>query len=513
MAKACVTTISRSIFDFAGLKFKKLKARYNAERFGPLEETAMASSEEEDEEEEEFEQSDEEGIVESIPVLLLQLECISLVLKLWLRRINLFRHSDEQQLNKLQDFEHAILIAQEKVIKPYKNFVMSNQDRDIKELLLEPMLHVYCELLEEELKNIETEMAKVNFEMPEEDRIRMNKETVHVCSYLGLKLDFLDRLEDMPRASQYHRTLCNWVVIFLRNNYTTLTGKPDSLDLSLSKYFLDGIGFDPLSSAAETILARSCKAERHIDPCEWAEIFIKDQFKYHLLLSEDNSKFPFQSDKRNEWLELPRTEFKLSHDDPLCHVSIANLVTTKAEMFPLTRYMLQRKFEDQRHTRLLFHGTDHESAVDILKGRGLYLLAGQHKRDFSSGMGFYLTNNFEDALNWANRKTVKPAMLVFRLNGDHDVFPRKLTLNGQQDLEKWREIVALFRSGKQLAKRKQILSEYDLIEGPVATVRRSETNGQLEYEPEPSSYQMCLISEDFADHFRQNLHSILFYYI
>lgn len=58
-------------------------------------------------------------------------------------------------------------------------------------------------------------------------------------------------------------------------------------------------------------------------------------------------------------------------------------------------------------------------------------------------------------------------------------------------------------------KTRKSLSEYDLIEGPAATITRNEI-GELVIEPRLSSYQMYLISDDFAYHFRQTLHSILF---
>ena len=61
----------------------------------------------------------------------------------------------------------------------------------------------------------------------------------------------------------------------------------------------------------------------------------------------------------------------------------------------------------------------------------------------------------------------------------------------------------------------QILTKYDLIEGPLATAVRSggsSNDGEPVFEPKPSSYQMCLISDDFAESFEQYLHSILFYW-
>ena len=71
--------------------------------------------------------------------------------------------------------------------------------------------------------------------------------------------------------------------------------------------------------------------------------------------------------------------------------------------------------EDEEHI-LLFHGTDHQSAKNILSVRGIYLNAGRQKRDFSYGKGFYLSKNFDEALNWANCTTAKPAILIFKAN-------------------------------------------------------------------------------------------------
>ena len=508
MAVSCLMNIPKSIFDAVGFKYERDAAKYNKSGFFQFEHTVEQSSSSEEEEdvyEEEIEES-----TSLLASLLAELEYLSLIFKLWLRRIN--QTEDTERHQKLQDFEHAIHLTRESVIKPYKNFLLSNQYKDNKELLSEPLMQVYCQCLEEKCNKILLEKEKANFEMTAEDRIMMNRDTVHTCSFLGLKLDFLDRLEDMPPNIREHRTLCDWVVIFLQNNYNSLgfTDR-DSLD----KQLLDVIGFDPLSSTAETILARARNMPQHINALEWAETFIKDEFKYNLLFSEQKARFPFQSNKTNEWFKLPMTERNLPDDNDLCHVNIVNVAIKESEPVLATGWLL-RNVEDEQHT-LLFHGTDHASAIDILSGRGIHLPSGRQKRDFSSGKGFYLTNNVNDTLNWASSTTAKPAILVFRVNSRAflNSKTRKLTLTDQpQGLEMWREVVALFRSGKRSAKTQQILTEYDLIEGPLATsVRRrgSSNDGELVFEPKPSSYQMCLISDDFAESFEQYLHSILFY--
>ncbi len=77
-----------------------------------------------------------------------------------------------------------------------------------------------------------------------------------------------------------------------------------------------------------------------------------------------------------------------------------NLVTKESKAsLDITRFLL-RKNEDAQRT-LLFHGTDHESAirsVDILDGRGIYLWSGRQDRNLRLVKGFYLTTSVDDAM-------------------------------------------------------------------------------------------------------------------
>jgi len=102
----------------------------------------------------------------------------------------------------------------------------------------------------------------------------------------------------VPEEHRDHQTLNEWIEIFLEHNikYAISANKN-----SLTKELLASIGFDPLSTAVETIMARSYEAstQHHIEACEWAEIFIKDEFKYNPMLSPLAVKFPFQSNLTN----------------------------------------------------------------------------------------------------------------------------------------------------------------------------------------------------------------------
>ena len=98
-----------------------------------------------------------------------------------------------------------------------------------------------------------------------------------------------------------------------------------------------------------------------------------------------------------------------------CHVDLINPVTIESHAYSILRTELGNLLSKESQKVVLFHGTDHQSACDILF-RGIDLCQGRKKRDFSCGSGFYLTDNTEEALNWAKNTTAKPALLVLQLN-------------------------------------------------------------------------------------------------
>ena len=271
-----------------------------------------------------------------------------------------------------------------------------------------------------------------------------------LCSLLGLKPDFLDRLEEVPPEFRDHWTINDWVVNFVRNNCESVCPRHRN---SLSKDLLDEIGFDPLSTAAETIIRRSYEAstQLHIEACEWAGVFIEDELKYNILLCPLVVKFPFHSSLNNTWFQLPVIAKNKNNNDDLCTVNIMNVVTQEASS--TTQSVLSDLIVSQDETNIvLYHGTDHQSATDILD-RGIDLSAGRQKRDFSCGSGFYLTKRLDDALDWAKSTTAKPAILVFLV--DREYLNDARILNLFEDERRWREIVSSYRSGKGTARTRK----------------------------------------------------------
>ncbi|XP_015764182.1 PREDICTED: uncharacterized protein LOC107343139 isoform X1 [Acropora digitifera] len=340
--------------------------------------------------------------------------------------------------------------------------------------------------------------------------IGLAQDTARLCCLLGLKENFFDRLHTFSVHRLHHRSLCEWITIFLQNNSRSLSLEKKSF---LTTSLLDAIGFDPSSTAVETIMARSSKGntQYYIKPCEWAEIFIQDECTYNPSLSSLTPRhFPIPSDLANSWFQLPLiTDSEESENDPdLYHVKIMNFVTTESQALKEIHSKLDDILPQSNGMTVLYHGTDHYSAVNILF-RGIYLRAGRQNRDFSCGSGFYLTKTLDEAVNWARSTTKKPAILVFHVNRKDLDSAERLDLTNSD--ERWCEIVNSFRSGRRTAKTSKSVSAYDLIEGPQATMRYDEASCELLWEQKPSSYQMCLISDDFAETFKKSLHSILFW--
>ena len=436
-------------------------------------------------------------------IQLTRMELRSFIHKLWLQRIQVIREEGKEGYGScLEDFKRATHNAQES-IQRYRDLIY-NEFYNNKELR-----HRNTESLEEALNKVLEEKEKSGFKMINEDIDLFMRVTVRLCASLGLKFDFLDRLRTFPKDHFHHRSLRDWITIFLQNNSESVSLEKKT---SLTSELLDSIGFDPFSTSVKTIMARSSKGNTkcHIAACEWAVIFIQDEFKYNPLLSSQSfSQFPFKSDLTSSWFQLsPFTDDEESENDPdPFHVNIMNVVTRESHASKDIHSKLDDFLSQSNGTTVLYHGTDHHSAVNIFL-QGIDLSAGRQNRDFSSRSGFYLTKSMDEAINWALSITAKPAILVFQVNQEDLNGPKKLDLSNNE--ERWREIVTSFRSGRRTAATRESVSAYDLIEGPQATVRYDEATCELLWEQKPSSNQVCLISEDFAEEFQKTLHSVLF---
>lgn len=236
------------------------------------------------------------------------------------------------------------------------------------------------------------------------------------------------------------------------------------------------------------------------------------------------SRFPYQEKTINTWF---RQKFRSEDGQEQKAVNVMNVdlegVKTKiyrtqgqAKNFPDSLSNVQ--FE------VFCHGTNHESAQNIID-RGIDLnkeRKGRRKaQDFSDGDGYYVSNSFDDALEWAYDNTCPgegQAVLVYRVNkkelrGENN--DNGLDLRDNKEKE-WLEVVREYRrpylsdrrrrSRPNNRLRKECKQLY-FIEGPIT----SGSNNPPSTDYNNDSHQLCVRNEICAQLFNISLHSVVFF--
>ena len=430
-----------------------------------------------------------------------RLEDLNIILK----KIQHTVESDEAHRGQLGDTREKIHNGQQAVKLLQCLFQKSHEiEHDI--------LHVFAGL-QKACSEVDKKMPiEAEFLAPEH-RVKINNETgtcadtVRVCSCLGLRFDFLDHLGNFSRRIRNHRSIRDWILKFLWENYESLRFDEKS---SLTKELLLAIGFESTSSI-ETVLTRSLSGnmQQHLEAWEWAAIFVEDEFKYNLLLSSEVEEFPFQCNSTDAWFQKSQNN-SLNEDEG--SVKIRNVSVEKGAMHEKTGSILSELRMEQDQYTVYFHGTDHDSAKDILQ-RGVDLTTGRQRRDFSSGLGFYVTKDFGIALNWAKSITSKPVLLIFQVQCSFpDGFRKRSFLeNCADDMMEWEKVVASFRSGNITPEIQKLVKDLDFMEGPEAILTGRNELDELIFERKPRSHQMCFFSETIAEEFGRSLNSMIFY--
>ena len=105
--------------------------------------------------------------------------------------------------------------------------------------------------------------------------------------------------------------------------------------------------------------------------------------------------------------------------------------------------------EDLEDYEVFYHGTGHQSALGIINN--IDLAQGKLERDFSSGDGFYLGRNIDEALetNWARNRPPNSAVLVHLVRRDELRNQEQLrSTNLEDNMEEWKKVVRLFRTDR-----------------------------------------------------------------
>ena len=282
---------------------------------------------------------------------LINVRLVSFILKLCQSRIDQTRQEDNEKYTGLNRAIHDAIDA----AKQHRLLNCGKEETPTKGIS-----YLERSRLEQALTKLLKEKQRAGFELTQEDfdQFCCYRDRLYVLVLLGLQLDFLDGLEEMPPEHYRHRTLCEWIEIFLEDKIESVVGVDKH---SLTTELLASIGFDSSSPAVKSMMACSSaeSAHHYIEACEWSQNFIKDEFKYNPLLSPLSVKFPFQSSLTNSWFylnpEIARE--KGNNYEHICRVNIKNLVTKERS---LSRIIQQDTVlsdfvsEDAEHT-VLFH--------------------------------------------------------------------------------------------------------------------------------------------------------------
>lgn len=317
----------------------------------------------------------------------------------------------------------------------------------------------------------------------------LTKEDV-LCSILGLQHDVACRFRNLSEEMRRHRDDMYFILYFIGERDESKNVE-NVRDIKAVEGTLQKMGFtENRSNVIANWIAEQPFSE-HISLLAWAEIYIEGLFKYDILLNNKVPKFPFREDDLNKW-------FAVSVDNGRDDTGFVPVLNTATEEEAVTHinYLISKIRSNDPKGQLFFHGTDHVSAKNILDD-GIKLGCGKVLRDFSNGKGFYMVNDFEYALNWAQKDKAAAIMLFNITHNDLNGF-QGLDLSGSERHEDLESVIKFFRSGQQRKKKlcgklETEVKSCDYIVGPIS--RDNETGVQ----------QICIRKEEMADNIGNSL--------
>ena len=283
-------------------------------------------------------------------------------------------------------------------------------------------------------------------------------------------------------------------------------------DLSKQEYLVR-LGFTEQQAKiiAEAIGPNS--GHEHITTLDYVHIFVQNLFNYNVLLTDELSSLPDRSQADGK---------------PYPTEAFANGATKRSilccnfqEPAELEKE-LNKFFDTEEGFDHWFHGTDSASATKIAVEMGVKTAAGNEARDFSDGDGFYCSDSFQRAQDWAKHRGFTAcdyyAILRYKVSRDllHGEEPG-LHLSFPEQKELWKKTIRHFRSeGRDGAGDQdliKLLKDVAFIIGPLSTDGSWRKNKNNPGWPEPlchDSNQLCIRSKTLALKFNLCLDKIAF---
>ena len=312
-----------------------------------------------------------------------------------------------------------------------------------------------------------------------------------LCSVLGLCDEFAERLRYLDIDMRQHKSDMYFLLCFMKERYESL----DVEDLSDRVKCLQKIGFTESRSNVIANWIAEQPFPEHRSLLAWAEIYIENLFKYDIFLNDNVCKFPYEESCIDRWfsVNVPSGERRNS---PSVRVPVINTTSEEAAAGNIEEKISVFNRERARpREKLYFHGTDHNSAKNILE-KGISLGSGAKKCDFSHGDGFYVTDNYEYALQYSKKHKAQRAVILFNISDD--CLKGRLDLSGRERREDLKSVRKYFQSGAPRRNHEltralmQELRNCKCIIGPISRDGMSSNNWE-------DVQQICIRDEKMAE--------------
>ena len=236
----------------------------------------------------------------------------------------------------------------------------------------------------------------------------MNPQQDIICSILGLSNEVVAYLKNIDPEYKDHQSEKSWIEDYIGSK------KKELVDGQTTEEQLRSLGFIPAKAKALARQIHLSEYSGHQTILQWAEDHISSQFKYNILLGGKPNighTKPFnKTGNYDEEYYIPTHE-----EEDAVHVKAQDsFMLTKGELddVPWLTDFTVKQDDTLEGPRFWFHGTDPDSAVNIIRDGIKFVKA--RATDFADEGGFYLSNSYEMAHEWAKTRNPKAsAVLVF----------------------------------------------------------------------------------------------------
>lgn len=385
-----------------------------------------------------------------------------------------FSEEEAEKLTKLKENLLKLDMFLVSVLLHYSSLAISSELPDIEEIKRA------SETISEAIDCLRPVRLKELVPVTEEDVL---------CSVLGLNDEFANRLTNMNPEMREHKSELYFLSCFLKESYES----SDPEDLPDDAARLRKMGFtENRSNVVAKWIAKQPLPE-HKSILAWAQVYLKNLFSYDIFLNNCVSTFPYKEDYLNAWFHEDVQRDGGEHGRSL-KAAISAINTTTVEK---AEAHIQEKTTEFRMSnpngQLYFHGTDHNSAKDILEN-GIKLREGEAQCDFSHRKGFYVTNDFGYALDYAHAKVKASAVIIFNISDAYLRSLRCLDLIGPRRHRDWVSVTKFFKCGENMKLDQRLYNEIENCQYIIGPISGGATRGGRRHD----LIQICIKKKQMA---------------